>query len=169
MARHIVPDNLVDPELLPIWRELNSSVFNGSLNEPVSLCYKYDLHKMGGLCQYISYSSDDVRIAIRGQLKGAANEIRQIMAHEMTHQFCWKEWRRMNSSFKSNYKNFVTDNSIFFKYWLTWVAAKLGTTYSDLASYDTKYVDTENNQLSQPAYEAIQFARSALDLFDEVE
>ena len=151
---------VIDPELLPLWEELNKKLFNGRLNRPYSLIYKYDLGRYGGICQFGKIENNNVGIAIRGQLKGT-NEVRKVMAHELVHQFCYQEWWRLASTIRVNMSEMVDDKSAFFKYWLAYVAHLMDTTYSDLASYDGKYLDHTGNP-SQTTYIQTLSAKSLL-------
>lgn len=148
-----------EPELVTLWTTLNKTLFQNRLKQPRSLRYQFDLKKSGGYFRPFQYKTATIEdytceIIVRGQIQNHPNEVEQIMAHEMTHQFSYEEWLVYGRCIGIEFADFVYDKSAFFKYQLSKVADKMFTTYNDLAWYDSKYVDDNSKHITQSMYEA---------------
>lgn len=112
-----------DSFLLNIWKELNQEVFNGVLHLPdfivfAKYCFQTDkINIFGGFQSRVNVNSYEkscgITISYEYYLARGIKGMREIILHEMVHQYCFQ-----------NNKN-TNDNSIDFVYYSGWFRSKL--------------------------------------------
>lgn len=157
MKHKTLPDNIVEPKLIAEWRRLNKEVFDSELKqEPITLCWHFDIRSTGGYCNYYGYEGQ-VKIVIKATLKENYDAWLRTLIHEMVHQLLWErycEQTELGAEIRAKFDRdgFLADKGYFFWAEIYKLAKKLGYSFKELAHWDYEDEDATLKDKSQRAY-----------------